>query len=107
MDKKVYEKTRYQNIYRHKNNKNYIIMMSKPVKTSIATIDGKKIFKLEEAIKIRDNPKIKAQKGAEITYKEDFDTLWCKYINSCKSELKLAYKTILKKERMYNRYLCD
>lgn len=105
MDKKVYEKTRYQNIYRHKNNKNYIIMMSKPVKTSIATIDGKKIFKLEEAIKIRDNPKIKSQKGAEITYKEDFDTLWCKYINSCKNELKLAYNTLLRKERLYNKYL--
>ena len=34
-------------------------MMSKPVKTSIATVDGKKIMKLEDALKIRDNPKIK------------------------------------------------
>ena len=25
MDKKVYENTRYQNIYRHKKNKNYVI----------------------------------------------------------------------------------
>ena len=66
MDKKVYEKTRYQNIYRHKTNKNYIIMMSKPVKTSIASIDGKKIMKLEDAVNIRDNPKIKVQKGLEI-----------------------------------------
>ena len=66
MDKKVYEKTRYQNIYRHKTNKNYIIMMSKPVKTSIASIDGKKIMKLEDAVNIRDNPKIKVQKGLNI-----------------------------------------
>lgn len=105
MDKKVYEKTRYQNIYRHKTNKNYIIMMSKPVKTSIASIDGKKIMKLEDAVNIRDNPKIKVQKGLEVTYKEDFDTLWEKYINVCKYELKLAYNTLLRKEKMYNRYL--
>lgn len=105
MDKKVYEKTRYQNIYRHKTNKNYIIMMSKPVKTSIASMDGKKIMKLEDAVNIRDNPKIKVQKGLEVTYKEDFDTLWEKYINVCKYELKLAYNTLLRKEKMYNKYL--
>lgn len=105
MDKKVYEKTRYQNIYRHKKNKNYVIMMSKPVKTSISTIDGKKILKIEDAIKIRDNPKLKVQKGLEITYKEDFDTLWDKYINSCKNVEKLAFSTILEKEKMYNKYV--
>lgn len=105
MDKKIYEKTRYQNIYRHKKNKNYLIMMSKPVKTSISTIDGKKIMKLEDALKIRDNPKIKVQKGLEITYKEDFDSLWCKYITANKNELQLAYNTIIRKEKMYNKYL--
>lgn len=105
MDKKVYEKTRYQNIYRHKKNKNYVIMMSKPVKTSIASIEGKKILKIEDAIKVRDNTKIKALKGQEIAYNEDFDTLWCKYIDSCKNEQKLAYNTIVRKEKMYNRYL--
>ena len=47
MDKKVYESTRYQNIYRHKKNKNYIVMISKPTKTSISSIDGKKIIRLE------------------------------------------------------------
>lgn len=105
MDKKTYEKTRYQNIYRHIKNKNYVIMMSTPVKTSISRIEGKKIFKIEDALKIRDNPKIKAQKGLETTYKEDFDTLWCKYINVCKNELQLAYNTVIRKEKMYNRYL--
>ena len=105
MDKKVYEKTRYQNIYRHKKNKNYLIMISKPVKSSIATIDGKKIMKLEDAIKIRDNPKLKVQKGLELTYKEDFDSLWLKYITACKNELRLAYNTILRKEKMFKKYL--
>lgn len=35
---------RWENIYRHKKNKNYVIMISKPVKTSISRIDGKKNF---------------------------------------------------------------
>ena len=105
MDKKVYEKTRYQNIYRHKRNKNYLIMISKPVKTSIADIDGNKIMKLEDAIKIRDNPKIKVQKGLELTYKEDFDTLWDKYIDECKNIEKQSYNTILRKKRTYDKYL--
>lgn len=107
MDKKVYENTRYQNIYRHKKNKNYIIMISKPVKTSISRIDGKKIMKLEDAIKIRDNKNIKVQKCQEIACREDFDTLWCKYINACKNIQKLAYNTINRKRKMYNKYLKD
>lgn len=105
MDKKVYENTRYQNIYRHKKNKNYVIMISKPVKSSISRIDGKKIMKLEDALKIRDNKKIKAQKGQEIACSEDFDTLWCKYIYACKSIKKLAYNTMKRKIKTYNKYL--
>lgn len=79
-------------------------MLSKPVKSSIAIIDGEKIFKIDDAIKIRDNPKIKIQKGLEVTNKEDFDSLWEKYIYSCKYIMKLAYTTILEKEKMYNKY---
>lgn len=105
MDMKVYEKTRYQNIYRHKKNKNYVIMMSKPVKTSISRIDNKKIVSIDEAIKIRDNVLIKRQKGLETIIKEDFDTLWDKYIYDCKYVRKLAYNTIIRKEKDYNRYL--
>lgn len=104
MNKNVYENTRYQNIYRHKKNKNYIIMISKPVKSSISKIDGQKILSLDDALRIRDNPKIRLQKGAEITCKSDFDTLWCKYIEHCKYEQKLAYNTIIRKEKTYNRY---
>ena len=92
------KKTRYQNIYRHKKNKNYVIMMSKPVKTSIATIDGKKIMKIEDSLKIRDNPKIKVQKGLEVTYKEDFYNLWEKYINDYKNIQRQSYNTIKTKK---------
>ncbi len=105
MNMKVYEKTRYQNIYRHKKNKNYMIMISKPVKTSISRIDGKKIFSIEEALSIRDNPKIKQQKGIETLHKEDFDTLWIKYIDECKNVKKQAYNTVIRKEKDYKRYL--
>ena len=105
MDLKLYSRTRYQNIYKHNKNKNYIVMINKPVKTSIAKVNGKKIYKIEEAIAIRDNPKVKLQKKAEITYKEDFDTLWSKYIDYCKYEQKLAYNTIQRKQKTYNKYL--
>ena len=105
MNSKIYEKTRYQNIYRHKKNKNYLIMISKPVKTSISSIDGNKIMRLEDAIKIRDNPKIRYSKGIETLNKETFDTMWKKYINYCKYELKLAYNSLIRKDRTYSKYL--
>lgn len=105
MDMKVYEKTRYQNIYRNKKNKNYVIMMSKPVKTSISRIDNKMIVSIEEAIKIRDNALIKQQKAIETVYKENFDTLWDKYMHDCKYVKKQAYTTLLKKDKIYNKFL--
>ena len=64
-------------------------------------------MKLEDAINIRDNKNIKVQKGQEIAFREDFDTLWCKYINACKNIQKLAYNTINRKKKMYNKYLKD
>jgi len=105
MNLKVYEKTRYQNIYRHKKNKNYLIMISKPVKTSISSIDGKKIYSIDEACKIRDNPKLKQQKGLEAIHKETFDILWEQYISDCKYIKKLAYNSINRKTKLYERYL--
>lgn len=102
MDLKTYEKTRWQNIYRHKKNKNYVIMISKPIKTSVSRIEGKKIFDKEQAIKIRDTykPNISTYRNVNT----DFDTLYLKYIDNCEMVQKLAYNTILKKKRVYNRY---
>lgn len=105
MDLNVYEKTRYQNIYRHKKNKNYVVMISSPAKTSISKIDNKKIQKIEDALKIRDNPKIKLQKGNEAIYKEEFDDLWGKYISACKDEKHLAFNTVKKKIILFNKYI--
>lgn len=102
MNLKTYEKTRWQNIYRHKKNKNYVIMISKPIKTSVSRIEGKKIFDKEQAIKIRDTykPNISTYRNVNT----DFDTLYLKYIDNCEMVQKLAYNTILKKKRVYNRY---
>lgn len=105
MDLKVYKKTRYQNIYRNKKNKNYVIMMSKPVKTSISRINGKIIPTLEEALKIRDNAILKQQKALETTKKEKFDDLWLGYMEECKLIKKLTYNTISKKKKIYNKFL--
>ena len=105
MDLKVYEKTRYQNIYRNKKNKNYVIMMSKPVKTSISRVNGKIITTLDEALKIRDNAILKQQKALETTKKEKFDDLWKEYIEECQLIKKLSYGTILKKKKTYNKFL--
>ena len=106
MNLRIYEKTRYQNIYRHIKNKNYLVMISKPVKSSISSIDGKKIFKLEDALKIRDNPKLKQQKAAEIIFKDGFDELWDKYNNYCTYNLKLEFNTQDKKNCFYKYCTC-
>ena len=105
MNLKVYEKTRYQNIYRHKKNKNYIVKINTPVDTTITNVNDSKILKLEDAIKIRDNPKLRLQKEKEVIYKDTFDDLWEKYIYSCKYENKRAYNTLKKKEKIYNTHL--
>ena len=105
MNLKVYEKTRYQNIYRHRKNRNYLIMISKPVKSSISSINGEKIWKIEDALKIRDNPEVGIQKKAEILYKDSFDETWLRYINWCKYIDKQAYNTIKGKEKIYNPHL--
>lgn len=103
MDMSVYKKTRYQNIYKHKNG-NYVVMINKPVKSSISRIDGEKIWKIEEALKIRDNPKTGYQKRTEILYKDNFDSLWDKYINNCIYVKKLSFSTLKKKKNIYKKY---
>lgn len=105
MNLNVYQKTRYQNIYRHKKNKNYVIRMNKPVETSISEIDGKKIFKIEDAVKIRDDPKIKIQRTVEIKYSDNFDEIWKKYMDYCQYEEKMSYNTCNKKNKIYNKHL--
>ena len=79
--------------------------MSKPVKTSIYRIDNNKIFNIDEALKIRGNVQIRQQKATETLHREDFDKLWEKYMYNCKYVQKLAYNTLNRKEKTYNKYL--
>ncbi len=104
MNTRIYEKTRYQNIYRHKKNKNYVIRFSNP-ETSISKINNQKIYKLDEALKIRDNPKITMQKKAELAFRGGFDELWYKYIDYCQFNLKLSFMTQKKKINMFKKHL--
>lgn len=105
MNLKVYKKTRYQNIYQHIKNKNYVISISKPEKTSIAEIDGAKIYDIDEAINIRDNSRKK--KKTDIKRIGSFDELFEKYMNYCKNIERLAYNTNQKKEKLYNSFFKD
>ena len=107
MDKNIYEKTRWENIFRHKKNKNYIVRIANPDTTISRDETGKKIFDSEIARRIRDNPTIRNSKKIEIEHKETFDVLWEKYIDDCKYVKKQAYSTIKRKEKCYNRYLKD
>lgn len=105
MNTKIYEKTRYQNIFRHKTKKYYVVRLRKPIQTSITLINGKRIMKIEDAINIRDNPKIKIKKENDILNKEDFDITWNKYILYCMNVKKLAFNTLDKKKKIYKKYL--
>lgn len=104
---KVYEKTRYQNIYRHKKNKNYIIMISSPVKTSIAKLNGEKIFDIEVAKNYKMKLELKGEKIIKQTNSMLIKDLWKQYIDHCLTIAKLSYNTIKKKKSIYNCFLKD
>lgn len=106
MNTKIYEKTRWENIYRHKTNKNYVIRFNGKIGTSISKDErGNKIYDSETARKIRDNQIIIEKKHKEIKHKETFDDLWDKYIEACKYVKKQAYNTIIRKTKAYDRYI--
>ena len=105
MDLKIYEKTRYQNIYRHKKHKNYVVRINKPVRTSVSVVKGKQITRLEDALRVRDNPHLKIQKGIEIASYSDFYAQYTNYTNYCKNTLKLAKNSLLRKDKTYTKYL--
>lgn len=97
MDLTRYKKTRYESIYQNIKNKNYIIRNGK---MCISTINGEKIFDKEVALKLRDGS-MTSNKAVSDTFDNFFD----KYLIACEKELKLAYNTILKKKKVYNKYI--
>lgn len=107
MNLKIYEKTRWENILRHKKNKNYIVRLNVDgVRTSVSVDSkGNKIFDIETAKQIRDNQVIIQNKRITTKHKEDIDTLWAKYMEACEIIKKQAYNTLLRKTKSYNKYL--
>lgn len=103
----IYEKTRWENILRHKKNKNYIVRLNVDgVRTSVSVDSkGNKIFDIETAKQIRDNQVIIQNKRITTKHKEDLDTLWAKYMEACEIIKKQAYNTLLRKTKSYNKYL--
>jgi len=103
----IYEKTRWENILRHKKNKNYIVRLNVDgVRTSVSVdFKGNKIFDIETAKQIRDNQVIIQNKRITTKHKEDLDTLWAKYMEACEIIKKQAYNTLLRKTKSYNKYL--
>jgi len=106
MDKKRYRKTRYENVYQNIKNKNYIVTISNP-KTTISEIDGKKIYDIDIAKKLRDNDKLKQLKANKIAHIDLFSELWKKYMYDCEYIRKLSYNTLKKKRLFYNNYYCN
>lgn len=107
MNLQIYEKTRWENILRHKKNKNYIVRLNVDgVRTSVSVDSkGNKIFDIETAKQIRDNQVIIQNKRITTKHKEDLDTLWAKYMEACEIIKKQAYNTLLRKTKSYNKYL--
>ena len=105
--KEIYVKTRYQNIYRHKKNNNYIIMISKPKKTSISKINNEKIYDIEVAKKYKIKLELDSSKIVKQSNSLFFKDLWINYINHCENVSKLAYNTLKKKHSIYNCFLKD
>ncbi len=103
MNKTIYRKTRYQNIYMNIKNRNYIIQISNP-KTTISKIDGNKIIDLNVAVDYR-NKVIK--RNSITSFKAvsgTFEYYWTNYINYCKNDVKMAFTTLKSKRIVYNTY---
>ncbi len=105
MDMRVYKKTRYQNIYKHIKNGNYVITISKPTKTSISDVEDRKIYSIDEAIRIKESYNKISKKGQNKLETSSFDYVWDKYISNCKYVDKLAYNTLNRKSKVYSKFL--
>lgn len=94
---KYYKKTRYQNIYKHEKNLNYVISISKP-KTTISKFNGEKIYSIDIALKVRDSYTNKQTNKTNLS----FEDLYNKYLYECEHIYKMAFNTLKKKKMFYN-----
>lgn len=112
MNKNIYEKTRYPGIKRNKKNKNYIIDICKNgIRTSISTIDGtrkgQKIYDIDTARKIQQNPDILKRISLSINNKETVNEVFEIYMYDAEYNKNLAKRTLNKKRSNHNNYVKD
>lgn len=100
--KKIYEKTRYDNIYRHSKNLNYIIRHNG---STISKIDNKKIYDIKVARDYKSKLELNIQKVEKHSNTYLFKDLWEEYIFYCKEVKKLKHNTLKKKKSIYSCYL--
>lgn len=99
--KKIYEKTRYPNIYRHIKNGNFFIRHKG---TAISTINGKKIYDIKVAKDYKAKLELNLKKIEQSSNSYLFKDLWSEYIEYCKDIMKLSFNTLKKKKVFYNCY---
>ena len=100
--KKVYEKTRYDNIYRHITNNNYFIRHNG---TTISKINNEKIYDIKVARDYKAKLELNIKKAEKTSNSYSFKDLWKEYVNYSENVAKLAYNTIKKKRLFYNCFL--
>lgn len=98
---KIYEKTRYANIYRHSKNGNYVIRHNN---TTISKINNQKIFDIKIAKDYKSKLELNIKKVEININSYSFKDLWKEYIYNCKEVQKLSYNTVHKKELFYKCY---
>lgn len=101
---KIYEKTRYANIYRHSKNGNYVIRHNN---TTISKINSQKIYDIKVARDYKAKLELNIKKIEQSNNSYLFKDLWNEYIYHCKEISKLSYNTLKKKNVIYNCYLKD
>lgn len=99
---KIYEKTRYSNIYRHSKNGNYIIRHNS---TTISKINSQKIYDIKVAKDYKAKLELNIKKIEQSSNSYLFKDLWNEYIYYCKNIVKLSYSTLKKKHLFYKCYL--
>ena len=101
---KIYEKTRYANIYRHSKNGNYVIRHDS---TTISKINSQKIYDIKVAKDYKAKLELNIKKIEQSNNSYLFKDLWNEYIYHCENIVKLSFNTVKKKKIMYNCYFYE
>jgi Site-specific recombinase XerD len=101
---KIYERTRYLNIYKHGKNGNYMIRYKN---TTVSKINGKKIYDIKAARDYIAKLELNIKKIEQSSNSYLFKDLWNEYIKYCNDIMKLSFNTLKKKKVFYNCYYKD